>query len=177
MSPWHAVRIRSDLHRVIQAQAVEQSRSVAGQVDHLLTRALEQTPEPSEGRESSRLTATPVSARASAHEAPAGPQASPPSDVSSSASQGREVEAGVNGGAGAAPEYIEPPPLDLEVQGVRNFAEGLRPIFGKDGIKAQLEGQTDIYEMLGACPECAGAMEQVGDEGPRCVECGYVREG
>jgi hypothetical protein len=38
---------------------------------------------------------------------PAGPQASPPDDVSSSASQGREGEAGVNGGAGAAQTTVE----------------------------------------------------------------------
>jgi hypothetical protein len=43
-------------------------------------------------------------------------------------------------------------------------------------VRGQLEGQTDIYEMLGACPECAGAMEKVGDDPEHCVECGYARE-
>jgi hypothetical protein len=42
MSRWHAVRIRADLYRALQAQAVAQSRSVAGQLDFVLTRALEQ---------------------------------------------------------------------------------------------------------------------------------------
>jgi hypothetical protein len=128
MSPWHAVRIRSDLHRVIQAQAAEQSRSVAGQVDHLLTRALEQA----------------------------------------SGSVGREPS--------GSPAPVRASESELEAQGVRNIAESQRPVFGKGGIKEQLEGQTDIYEMLGACPECAGAMEQVGENPERCVECGYARE-
>jgi hypothetical protein len=39
-----------------------------------------------------------------------------------------------------------------------------------------IESQTDIYEMLGACPECAGRMEKVGDEPETCAECGWSRE-
>jgi hypothetical protein len=36
--------------------------------------------------------------------------------------------------------------------------------------------QTDIYEMLAGCPECAGRMESVGDGPQRCVDCGFTRE-
>jgi hypothetical protein len=42
MSRWHAIRIRDDLYRVIQAQAAEMSRSATGQLDFVLSRALEQ---------------------------------------------------------------------------------------------------------------------------------------
>jgi hypothetical protein len=42
-----------------------------------------------------------------ARQVPAGSQASPPGDEPSSASQGREGEAGVNGGAGAAQTTVE----------------------------------------------------------------------
>jgi hypothetical protein len=48
----------------------------------------------------------------------------------------------------------------------------------EDGIRyAQtIQGQTDIYEMLAGCPECAGRMESVGDGPQRCVDCGFTRE-
>jgi hypothetical protein len=44
VSRWHAIRIRDDLYRVIQAQAAEMSRSATGQLDFVLSRALEQEP-------------------------------------------------------------------------------------------------------------------------------------
>jgi hypothetical protein len=157
--PWHAIRIRSDLHRIIQAQAVEQSRSVAKQVDWLLSRALEQTSgnSPEEGGPS-RLTGAPSSARASntSPSSGGGPaQAVIPGE--------RERGAGVDlpevktSGAALANDVVgasrvDPAPLDT------------------------VEGQTDIYEMLAGCPECAGRMESVGDGPQRCVDCGFTRE-
>jgi hypothetical protein len=54
MSRWHNVRLRADLFRALQAQAAAQSRSVAGQLDFIVTAALERkeaTPrEPIEGQ-------------------------------------------------------------------------------------------------------------------------------
>jgi hypothetical protein len=44
MSRWHNVRLRADLFRALQAQASAQSRSVAGQLDFIVTAALEQEP-------------------------------------------------------------------------------------------------------------------------------------
>jgi ribosomal protein S27AE len=38
---WHAIRIRGDLYRILQARAAEEHRSVAGQADVLLSQALE----------------------------------------------------------------------------------------------------------------------------------------
>jgi hypothetical protein len=101
-----------------------------------------------------------------ARKVPAGPQASPPSDATSSASQGREVEAGVNGGAGAAPEFIQPPPLSGEA------FEALRQTGDyADGV------QTTVEEMLASCPNCAGAFKRAVDRvAPVCEDCGYVRE-
>jgi hypothetical protein len=42
VSRWHAIRVREDLYRALQAQAARESRSVAGQLDFVLSRALEQ---------------------------------------------------------------------------------------------------------------------------------------
>jgi hypothetical protein len=131
--PWHAIRIRSDLHRIIQAQAVEQSRSVAKQVDWLLSRALEQTSgnSPEEGGPS-RLTGAPSSARAPE------PRAERPAPTPEGSSDR----------VGTATQALD-----------------------------TVEGQTDIYEMLAGCPECAGRIESVGDGPQRCVDCGFTREG
>jgi hypothetical protein len=38
-----------------------------------------------------------------------------------------------------------------------------------------LDHQTDIYEMLGACPECAGKMVQIAGV-ESCEDCGFTRE-
>jgi hypothetical protein len=127
--PWHAVKIRSDLHRIVQAQAAEQSRSVAGQVDYLLTRALEQasgnSPGPDHDDRPSHRGA-PASARASAEEA--------------------------EGGSGEDQSHRPAP-------------------------RAQIEGQTDLYEMLAACPECGGPFTRVGESGEdQCGDCGFTRE-
>jgi DNA-directed RNA polymerase subunit RPC12/RpoP/Arc/MetJ-type ribon-helix-helix transcriptional regulator len=78
----------------------------------------------------------------SARKVPAGPQASPPSDVSSSASQGREDEAGVNGGAGAAQTTV-----DEMLASCPNCATTLEP--------AELEDQTPVL----VCPDCGYARE------------------
>jgi hypothetical protein len=129
--PWHAVKIRSDLHRIIQTQAREQSRSVAGQVDWLLTRALEQATGGTGSAEPPAAAATSSPARAS--------NTSP-----------RSGAALANDVVGAS--RVDPAPLDT------------------------VEGQTDIYEMLAGCPECAGRMESVGDGPQRCVDCGFTRE-
>jgi hypothetical protein len=91
----------------------------------------------------------------SARQVPAGPQASPPSDVSSSASQGREGEAGSSGGAGAAPE---------ETEALKALA-----ITG-----AGLPAQTTVEEMLASCPNCAGDFLRV-DGIERCEDCGTPR--
>jgi hypothetical protein len=104
----------------------------------------------------------------SARQVPAGPQASPPSDVSSSASQGREDEAGVNGGAGAAPEWDD---HEAHVEAQRAYRE-------------QIEAQTTVDETLASCPNCAGEMQDYclddgkggGEMTVRCEDCGYVRE-
>jgi hypothetical protein len=84
--------------------------------------------------------------------------------VSSSASQGREDEAGVNGGAGAAQE-----------------AEALKALATTG---AGLPAQTTVDEMLASCPNCAGEMQDFclddgkggGEMTKRCEDCGYVRE-
>jgi hypothetical protein len=44
MTSWHAIRVRGDLYRMLRARAAAESRSVAGQVDHLLSRALDREP-------------------------------------------------------------------------------------------------------------------------------------
>jgi hypothetical protein len=122
-------------------------------------RALEQTSgnSPEEGGPS-RLTGAPSSARASntSPSSGGGPaQAVIPGE--------RERGAGVDlpevktSGAALANDVVgasrvDPAPLDT------------------------VEGQTDIYEMLAGCPECAGRMESVGDGPQRCVDCGFTRE-
>jgi hypothetical protein len=43
--------------------------------------------------------------------------------------------------------------------------------------RAQIEGQTDLYEMLAACPECGGPFTRVGESGEdQCGDCGFTRE-
>lgn len=70
MSRWHAVRIRDDLYRQIQAQAVADARSIAQMTDRLLSGALEQEPGGSPprsvapGRSRADGEADPVPARA-----------------------------------------------------------------------------------------------------------------
>jgi hypothetical protein len=80
---------------------------------------------------------------------PAGPQASPPSDVSSSASQGREVEAGVNGGAGAA------------LRGQTTVEEMLASC-------PNCAGEMQDF--------CLDDGKGGGEMTKRCEDCGYVRE-
>jgi hypothetical protein len=123
----------------------------------------EEAVEQASARKASQRSPAPARRRS---KVPAGPQASPPSDVSSSASQGREVEAGVNGGAGAAPEFIQPPPLSGEA------FEALRQTGDyADGV------QTTVEEMLASCPNCAGAFKRAVDRVALvCEDCGYVRE-
>jgi ribosomal protein S27AE len=78
--------------------------------------------------------------------------------VSSSASQGREDEAGVNGGAGAAQE---------EVEALKALAR----------TGAGLPAQTTVDEMLASCPNCAGEFKRAADRDALvCEDCGYVRE-
>ena len=168
---WHNLRIRGDLYRIVERQAKAEHRSVASMADVLLTRALESvlgtsplegdhagsgsntrppSPAPSRapveetGGEPGRTDGVSQRPAPRARKVPSGPQASPPSDVSSSASQGREGEAGVNGGAGAAPD------------------------------------QTDVFEMLASCPNCATTLERGemldGEHRWGCPHCGYVRE-
>jgi hypothetical protein len=163
MSPWHAVRIRSDLHRVIQAQAAEQSRSVAGQVDHLLTRALEQAPgTSSRERDHAGASASPSSAPARASNTSASSGGGPSSDVIPGES-----------GRGAG---VDLPEVKTSGAALANDVEGASKVDPAPLDPSRMDGQTDIYEMLGACPECAGRMEKVGDGPERCVECGYARE-
>jgi hypothetical protein len=154
---WHNVRVRGDLYEILRAQAAEQSRSVAGQVDHLLTRALEQ--EPGSGGRS------PVPARASNTSASSG--GGPSSGVIPGESgRGAGVGRGeTDTGDARTREPADPAPLDsYEINGLR------------ETVKAQqLEGQTDIYEMLGACPECAGKMVQVAGV-ESCEDCGFTRD-
>jgi hypothetical protein len=179
--PWHAIRIRSDLHRIIQAQAVEQSRSVAKQVDWLLSRALEQTSgnSPEEGGPS-RLTGAPSSARASntSPSSGGGPaQAVIPGE--------RERGAGVDlpevktSGAALANDVVgasrvDPAPLDPFDED--DFKENSTASEWQATLEDPPSPQTDIYEMLAGCPECAGRMESVGDGPQRCVDCGFTRE-
>jgi DNA-directed RNA polymerase subunit RPC12/RpoP len=77
-----------------------------------------------------------------ARQVPAGPQASPPSDGPSVASQGCEGEAGVNGGAGAARTTVEE-----MLASCPNCAEELQP--------AELEDQTPVL----ICPDCGYARK------------------
>jgi hypothetical protein len=98
-----------------------------------------------------------------ARKVPAGPQASPPSDVPSSASQGREGEVGVNGGAGAAPD---PAMIEMYPQ----------PKPGESVEVTRLPAQTTVEEMLASCPTCAEPFSQLDDGTVLCGSCGYVRE-
>lgn len=77
MSRWHAIRIRDDLYRAVQAQAAQQSRSTTGQLDFILARALEQERYglEADGSLSGPPGAGPSPARASAEEADGGPGA------------------------------------------------------------------------------------------------------
>jgi hypothetical protein len=42
-------------------------------------------------------------------------------------------------------------------------------------LRASPETQTDIYEMLAACPECAGKLTQARGV-TTCEDCGFTRE-
>jgi hypothetical protein len=138
---WHNVRVRGDLYEILRAQAAEQSRSVAGQVDHLLTRALEQ--EPGSGGRS------PVPARAS----------------NTSASSGGGPSSGVIPGESGRGAGVGRGETDTGDARTREPADPART----------LDHQTDIYEMLGACPECAGKMVQIAGV-ESCEDCGFTRE-
>jgi hypothetical protein len=158
--PWHTVRIRSDLHRILQTQAAMQSRSTAGQLDFVLSRALEQeTGEQPRGASEHSLGEPLSPVRASDERADGETGAGTVSHRPSPSS---------------VPEYIEPPPLSSEQ------AEEIK----KAPRYYEIPGQTTVDEMLASCPQCAGEMQDYclddgkggGEMATRCEDCGFVRE-
>ncbi len=181
---WKNLRVREDLYRLLAERADTEQRSVAQMGDLLLMWALEQatgnSPKLMDGP--SRLTGAPSSARAS-NTTPSSGGGPASAVIPGETDRGAGVDLPEVKTSGAAlandvegASKVDPAPLDPEQYRVRDekgnivgWTHATKSVY----VKEPIEGQTDIYEMLAACPECAGAIEQVGDESPRCVECGY----
>jgi hypothetical protein len=121
MPVWHAIRIRDDLYRVVAARAAEESRSVARQVDVLLTQALESVL----GRPSQREaeSASPAPSRASVVEADGGPDArmashrpAPPARQIAGQTTVDEMLASCSNCAGEMQAFVTPPPDEVEAE-------------------------------------------------------------
>jgi hypothetical protein len=152
---WTTVKVR----RSVLSDACELMPGLSNAA--VVQRALEQA----SGSVGQKPSGSPVPARASNTSASSG--GGPSSGVIPGESgRGAGVGRGeTDTGDARTREPADPAPLDsYEINGLR------------ETVKAQqLEGQTDIYEMLGACPECAGKMVQVAGV-ESCEDCGYTRE-
>jgi hypothetical protein len=125
MSRWHAIRIREDLYRAVAARAAEDSRSVARQVDVLLTQALERVLGEDSGSEAAASTRAepPTPVRASVVEADGGPGArmtahrpAPPARPIAGQTTVDEMLASCPNCAGEMQAFVTPPPDEVEAE-------------------------------------------------------------
>jgi hypothetical protein len=130
VSRWHAIRIREDLYRAVAARAAEDSRSVARQVDVLLTQALEKVPENPQTRggipersSASNSASASVPSRASVVEADGGSDArmaahrpAPPARPIAGQTTVDEMLASCPNCAGEMQAFVTPPPDEVEAE-------------------------------------------------------------